>query len=147
MNSIENKLTALGLRLEPAKQPVGNYIGCKQVAGMLFVSGRVSELKGETGSTVSPEDAKQAAHDTVLLLLAIAKENIGDLDLIKGVIKMQGFIRSAPGFTEQPYVLDGASELLIELFGEDGRHARTATGVNQLPFGAVLQLDIIFQLK
>ena len=117
MDSIENKLTALGLRLEPAKQPAGNYIACKQSGDMLFVSGRVSDLQGETGSTVSADEAKQAAHDTVLLLLAIIKENIGDLDLIKGVIKMQGFIRSAPGFTEQPYVLNGASELLIQLFG------------------------------
>ena len=90
MNSIENKLTALGLRLEPAKQPVGNYVGCKQIAEMLFVSGRVSDVKGETGSTISAEEAKLAAHDTVVLLLAIVKEHIGDLDLIKGAVKLQG---------------------------------------------------------
>jgi enamine deaminase RidA (YjgF/YER057c/UK114 family) len=147
MSIIENKLAELGLWLEPPKQPVANYIGCKLTGNLLFVSGRVSDLHGEVGTDITEEDAKKAAHDTVLWLLAIIKETIPDLDLIQEVVKLQGFIRSAPSFTNQPYVLDGASELLIKLFGENGRHARTATGVNQLPFGAAVQLDMILELK
>jgi enamine deaminase RidA (YjgF/YER057c/UK114 family) len=82
-----------------------------------------------------------------LVILAIVKQDIKDLDLIAGVVKVTGFVRSASSFTEQPKVIDGASDLLIQLFNDNGRHARTATGVVQLPFGAAVQLDIIFQLK
>jgi enamine deaminase RidA (YjgF/YER057c/UK114 family) len=145
MSTIEDKLTALGLKLPQPKPPVANYISCKLVGELLFVSGRVSELVGEVGSDVTEEDAKIAARDTVLLILSIVKEDI-DLNKISGIVKLQGFIRSSSQFTRQPYVLDGASELLIELWGDNGRHARTATGVSQLPFGAALQLDMIMQL-
>jgi enamine deaminase RidA (YjgF/YER057c/UK114 family) len=144
--NIEDKLSKLGLQLKTPKAPVGQYLDCKQAGELLFVSGRVSELTGAVGADVTIEEAKQAARDTVLLILSILKKNI-DLDTIAGVIKVQGFIRSDIGFTKQPQVLDGASELLIELFGENGRHARTATGVNQLPFGATIQLDMVLILK
>ncbi|KAA5533555.1 RidA family protein [Taibaiella lutea] len=146
MSHIEDKLNKLGLQLKMPKAPVGQYLDCKRVGELLFVSGRVSELTGMVGADVTIEEAKEAARDTVLLILSILKKNI-ELDTIAGVVKLQGFIRSDAGFTKQPQVLDGASELLIELFGEDGRHARTATGVNQLPFGAVIQLDMVLNLK
>lgn len=147
MGAIETKLQELGVGLGASKAPVGNYLGSKRVGDLLFVSGRVSELKGEVGTDVTFEAAKEAARNTMLLILAIIKNDITDLDLIKGVMKLQGFIRSAPQFTMQPQVLDGASDLLISLWGEEGRHARTATGVNQLPFGASLQLDLILQMR
>ena len=147
MGIIEHKLYSLGLKLEPPKSPVANYLGTKRVGNLLFVSGRKSELVGEVGSDVTEEEAKEAARKTVVLLLSIIKNDIKDLDLIVGVVKLQGFIRSAPAFIRQPYVLDGASELLIELFGENGRHARTATGVAQLPFGASVQLEMILELN
>ena len=147
MSTIEDKLRKLGLQLQPARSSVGNYVGCKRSGYLLFAAGRVSDLKGEVGTEVTEEDAKAAARDTVLLILAIIKQDIGSLDLIDGVIKMQGFVRSSPQFINQPKVLDGASDLLVELFGNNGRHARTATGINQLPFGASVQLDITFQLK
>ena len=147
MSNIEDKLSRLGLKLNPPKEPVGQYLDCKQIGELLFVSGRVSELIGEVGADVTANEAKEAARDTVLLILSILKKNLIDLDTIIGVVKLQGFIRSNIQFTKQPQVLDGASELLIELFGENGRHARTATGVSQLPFGAVIQLDLILILK
>ncbi|MFT3909293.1 MAG: RidA family protein [Ferruginibacter sp.] len=147
MGKIEERLKQLGIILAEPKPAVGNYIGSKRVGELLFASGRVSDLIGEVGTGVSEEQAKKAAHDTVILILSIIKNDIGDLDLIEGVIKVQGFIRSSLNFTAQPKVLDGASDLLIEVFGEEGRHARTATGVAQLPFGATLQLDIIFKLS
>ncbi len=144
---IEQKLHQLGLRLPPAKPAVGNYLGTKISGKLLFASARVSELTGEVGTAVSAEEAQKAAAQTVLSILSIVKEDIKDLDRIAGVVKMTGFIRSASTFTQHPKVIDGASDLLIALFGESGRHARTATGVAQLPFGASVQLDIVFELK
>jgi enamine deaminase RidA (YjgF/YER057c/UK114 family) len=144
--SIEEKLKNLDLNLPEAKPPVGNYIGCKIVGSLLYASGRVSDQRGEVGTDITEDEARIAARDTVLLILAIIKDDIKDLDQLKGVAKIQGFIRCNKDFTDLPKVLDGASDLLVKLFGEKGRHARTATGVAQLPFGATLQLDIIFEL-
>ena len=147
MGIIETKLQRLGMELGEPKAPVGNYLCSKRVGNLLFVSGRVSEQTGEVGTDVTEEAAKEAARNTMLLVLAIIKKDIIDLELIAGVVKLQGFIRSSPQFTRQPQVLDGASDLLIALWGEEGRHSRTATGVNQLPFGASVQLDLVLQLK
>jgi len=147
MNLIENKLIELGFPLETPKRPVANYLGSKRAGDLLYVSGRKSELIGEVGTDVTEKQAKKAAKETIVLILAIIKNDIKNLDLIEGVIKLQGFIRSSSNFTQQPQVLDGASELLIELFGKDGRHARTATGVAQLPYGATIQLDMILKIK
>lgn len=147
MGRIEKRLEELGLSLPHPKPPVGNYLGSKRVGELLFAAGRVSDCIGEVGTDVTLENANQAARDTILTILAIIKQDIHDLDLITGVVKLTGFVRSAASFTAQPKVIDGASDLLIGLFNEDGRHARTATGVAQLPFGASVQLDIIFQMK
>jgi enamine deaminase RidA (YjgF/YER057c/UK114 family) len=147
MGKLEKRLEELGLSLPDPKPPVGNYIGCKKIGELLFASGRVSDCIGEVDTEVTMEKAKEAARNTVLMILAIIKQDIKELDLIEGVIKVTGFVRSSAGFTEQPKVIDGASDLLIELFNENGRHARTATGIAQLPFGASVQLDIIFQMN
>ena len=146
MNAIEARLAAFGLALPPAKAPVANYIGTKRSGDLLFVSGRVSQLRGEVGTDVTAADARLAARDTVLDLLAIIKQDVGDLDRIASIDYVRGFVRSAPSFTDQPRVIDGASDLLVALFGEDGRHARTATGAAQLPFGAAVQLDMVVRL-
>lgn len=146
MSSVEQRLTTLGLELSPAKVPVANYLGTKRSGSQLFVSGRVSELRGEVGTDVSRNDAYEAARKTVLLLLAIVKADIEDLDRIVSIDVLRGFVRSGPGFIEQPQVIDGASDLLVEVFGNRGRHARTATGVPQLPYGAAVQLDMILTL-
>jgi enamine deaminase RidA (YjgF/YER057c/UK114 family) len=146
MGLIESKLSQMGFTLPEPPLAEGNYLGSKQAAGLLFVSGRKSDLKGAVGADVTKEQAKEAVQNTVLQLLAIVKQDILDLDQVKGVVKLQGFIRSAKGFDGQPFVLDGASELLISLFGDAGRHARTATGVSELPYGATIQLDMILQL-
>ena len=147
MSAVEDRLYALGLTLPPAKVPVANYLGTKRSGDLLFVSGRVSQLRGEVGSEITVADATQAARDAMIDLLAIIKQDIGDLDRIASVEQVRGFVRSAPSFTEQPRVIDGASDLLIALYGESGRHARTATGAAQLPFGAAVQLDMVVRLK
>ena len=143
---IDTRLMNLGIVLQEHKAPVAQYLGTKKSGNLLFVSGRVSELRGEVGSDLTEEQGKTAARDTIVLLLAIVRHDIKDLNRISGIIKLQGFIRSAPDFVRQPQVLDGASELLIEVFGQKGAHARTATGVAQLPFGAAVQLDMILEL-
>ena len=146
MSEIATRLAALGLELPPAKSPVANYLGCKRSGDLLFVSGRVSRQRGEVGSEVTLDEAKEAAQSTLLDILAIIKASIGNLDRIVSVEKLNGFVRSASDFTRQPQVIDGASDLLIELWGENGRHARTATGVAQLPFGACVQIEMILRL-
>lgn len=147
MGDIENRLAELGLALPPPRPPVADYLGAKVSNDLLFVSGRVSDLRGEVGSTVSLEEARLAARDTMLQLLAITKQVIGDLDRIASVEFVRGFVRSAADFADQPKVIDGASGLLIALWGEPGRHARTATGAAQLPFGAAVQLDMVLRLQ
>ena len=145
-SDIDTRLMNLGIVLQEHKAPVAQYLGTKKSGNLLFVSGRVRELRGEVGSDLTEEQGKTAARDTIVLLLAIIRHDIKDLNRISGIIKLQGFIRSAPDFVRQPQVLDGASELLIEVFGQKGAHARTATGVAQLPFGAAVQLDMILEL-
>ena len=144
MGRIEKKLEELGLSLSLPRPPIGNYLGGKRAGNLYFASGRVSDCIGEVGTEVTLVQAREAARDTVLVILSIIKQEIKDLDSITGVLKLTGFVRSASSFTEQPKVIDGASDILISLFGENGRHARTATGVAQLPTGASVQLDIIF---
>lgn len=146
MGRIEARLQELGLTLPEAKAPVANYLGTKRSGDLLFVSGRVSALKGAVGADVSPEAARDAARDTMLELLAIVQRDVGELDRIVSIEHVRGFVRSAPAFTAQPAVLDGASDLLVALWGEAGRHARTATGAAELPFGAAVQLEMVARL-
>ncbi len=147
MDRVETLLAEMGLALRPPKTPVANYLGTKRIGNLLYVSGRVSEKRGQAGTDVSAEEAKLAARDAMLDLLAIIKADIGDLDKIVSILKLQGFVNSAASFKTQPQVIDGASELLIALYGESGNHARTATGAAQLPYGACIQLDLVVELR
>ena len=147
MGNIESRLSELGETLPAARKPVANYLGCKISGNTLYVSGRVSQTRGEVGTEINLAKAQEAAKGAVLDILAIVKADIGDLDKIISVEKVNGFVRSAPSFTDQPKVIDGASDILIQIFGNDGRHARTATGVAQLPFGAAVQLEMIMRLR
>ena len=143
---IDRRLRELGYELAAPKAPVANYLGTKRSGDLLFVSGRVSRTRGEVGTDLSTDSAREAARDTMLDLLSIIKNDIGRLSKITSIEKLNGFVRSSPEFTEQPLVVDGASDLLIALWGDAGRHARTATGVAQLPFGAAVQLELVVRL-
>jgi enamine deaminase RidA (YjgF/YER057c/UK114 family) len=147
MTQVEDRLRALGLTLPPTRPPVANYVPTKRSGNLLFVSGKVSALRGEVGTEVDPAAARLAARDTMLELLALIRQDLGDLDQVASIEQVRGFVRSAPSFTGQPAVIDGASDLLVELFRDAGRHARTATGTNQLPFGAAVQLDMVLRLS
>lgn len=147
MSRVETLLEDMGLALPLPKAPVANYLGTKRSGNLLFVSGRVSEKRGRVSTDVSQEEAKLAARDTMLDVLAIIKADIGDLDEIISILKLQGFVNSAESFNALPQVIDGASELLIALYGESGRHARTATGAAELPYGATIQLDMVVEVR
>ncbi len=145
--NVERRLHALGLELPPLKQPVAKYLGCKQSGDVLYVSGQIGDIRGAVGHDVTLDEGQQCAREAVLHILRTVKTAIGDLDRIASVDKVLGFVRSAADFTEQPLVLNGASDLLIALFGADGEHSRTATGVLQTPFGASVQLEMTLRLK
>lgn len=147
MSRVESRLAELGLALPTPKAPVANYLGTKRSGDLLFVSGRVSERRGRVDTEVTPDEGRRAARDALLDVLAIVKADIGDLDEIVSIEKLQGFVNSDKSFTGQPQVIDGASELLIALYDEPGRHARTATGAAQLPYGATIQLDLVVRLR
>lgn len=140
------RLDELGIELAEARAPVANYVGTKRSGDQLFVSARVSDLRGQVGTDVTRDEAYLAARDTVVLLLSIIAADLGSLDEVASIDKVLGFVRSAPDFVELPQVIDGASDLLVEVFGEAGRHARTATGVAQLPYGAAVQLEMVVRL-
>ncbi len=147
VSKIDKRLAELGITLPPPKKPVADYVGCKQSGSLLFVSALVSKTRGAAGAEVDTDEAALAAEETVLGLLAIIRDHLGSLDRVTSVDKMIGFVHSAPTFTEQPRVVDGASRVLNAVFGEAGRHARTATGVAQLPFGATVQLEMILTIS
>jgi enamine deaminase RidA (YjgF/YER057c/UK114 family) len=146
MGKVEERLAELGIELPLPPAPVANYLATKRSGDLLFVSARRSDLIGAVGSDVDEHMAKAAARQTMITLLAVIKADIGELDRIVSIVKMNGYVRSAPDFFRQPMVIDGASDLLVEVFGEAGRHARTATGT-QPPFGASVQLEMIIQLR
>lgn len=151
--SIDERLKELGITLPPAPQPLGAYIPCVRSGNLLFLSGilplREGKLlkTGRVGESLSLEEARQEARQVVINALSIVKATIGDLDLVSRCIKLNGYIASSPDFTEQPSVLNFASELLYEVFGERGRHARVAIGVNILPLNSPIEIDFIFEVS
>jgi enamine deaminase RidA (YjgF/YER057c/UK114 family) len=149
----EEKLKKLGLVLPDAPKPVANYIPAVRVGDLLFTSG-VLPMKdgrlaftGKLGQDLSVEQGQEAARLALLLALAVAKQELGSLDKVARVVKLTGHVASAAGFTQQPSVLNGASDLLVDIFGEAGRHARAAVGAAELPLGTPIELELILQVR
>lgn len=149
----EARLAELGLELpEPAK-PVAAYVPAVRSGALVFVSGQVPVVSGElaarghVGEAVSLEEARDAAKVCALNGLAALKAEIGDLGRVVRVVKLTVFVASADGFTDQPKVANGASELLQQVFGEPGRHARAAVGVAELPLGAAVEVEFVFEVR
>jgi enamine deaminase RidA (YjgF/YER057c/UK114 family) len=145
-SAVEARMAELGIALPPPRAPVANYLGCKQSGDILHVSGQIGAIKGAVGSDLTVAEGQECARQAVVVMLGTVKGAIGNLDRIVSVDRLTGYVRSAPDFTAQPAVVDGASNLLIEIFGEAGRHARTATGVLQTPYGAAVQLEMTLRL-
>ncbi|MFQ5340600.1 MAG: RidA family protein [Anaerolineae bacterium] len=150
---VEQKLKELGLELPAPPKPVAAYVPAVEVNGLLFTSGsgpiESGEIKyhGKVGRDLTVEEGYQAARLTMLNLLAVVRQALGSLDRVERVVKVTGLVASAPGFNRQPEVMNGASHLLEELFGERGRHARSAIGVNELPFDTPVEIEMIVKVK
>jgi enamine deaminase RidA (YjgF/YER057c/UK114 family) len=149
----EAKLKELGYTLpEPAK-PLAAYIPAIKVEKLVYTAGQLPtvngqlQYKGKVGFDVSEEDGQKAAVLSLLNCLAVIKSVCGDLDQIEQVVKLTVFVNSADGFTNQPKVANGASELLLRIFGDAGKHVRSAVGVNELPIDAPLEIEIVVKLK
>jgi enamine deaminase RidA (YjgF/YER057c/UK114 family) len=145
------KLAELGLTLPAPAAPVAAYVPTVEAGGFLYVSGQVSFVdgalvKGRLGDNVSLEDGVIAARGCGLMLLAQAQAALGSLDRIARVVKLGAFIASTPDFTDQPKVANGASELMVAVFGEAGKHSRSAVGVPVLPLGCAVEIDAVFAL-
>ena len=149
----EEKLTSLGLKLPEAPKPVATYVPAVQTGNLLFLSGvlpmRNGQLAftGKLGRDLTVPEGVEASKVAILNALAIAKQELGSLDRITRVVKVVGHVASADGFAEQPQVLNGASDLLVAIFGDAGRHARVATGAAELPRGAAVEIEVILAVS
>lgn len=150
---IEKKMIALGLELPETPKPVAAYVPAIKAGDFVYTSGQIPLVKGELnfkgklGKDITLEQGKEAAKICALNALSAAKSVLGNLDHIEQVVKVVGFVNSAIDFVDQPAVINGASELLKEIFGDNGAHARSAVGVAELPFGAAVEVEMIFKIK
>ena len=144
--SIEKRLSELGIALPAAPAPVANYVPYVIVGNMLYISGQISTTKGRLGDDLSTQQGADAARSCGLALLAQASAALGTLDRVKQVVRLGGFVTSTPDFTEQPEVVNGCSDLMVEVFGPKGRHARAAVSVPALPRGVAVEVDAIFEI-
>jgi enamine deaminase RidA (YjgF/YER057c/UK114 family) len=151
---IEKKLSGLGITLPTPASPIANYVPFVRSGNILVVSGQVCfgidgklVVKGQLGAGVSVEEGQKAARACAINLLAQLKAALGDLDKVVRVMRLGGFINSSPGFTEGPKVMNGASDLMVEVFGDKGRHARTTVGVSALPADAAVEVEGLFEVS
>ncbi|WPD20099.1 RidA family protein [Thermaerobacter composti] len=151
--SFERRLEELGLELPPVAPPVAAYVPGVLEDGWLYVSGQLPLregqvlYRGKVGRDITPDDGYAAARLCALNALAVVRAVAGSLDRVVRVVKVVGFVNSAPGFTGQPQVVNGASELLGQVFGERGRHARSAVGVAELPLDAAVEVEAVFRVE
>ncbi len=152
MSTAEDRLAELGLTLPADTPPLAAYVPAVRTGNLVFTSGQLPRLNGElthvgtVGAEVTPEEATVAAQACALNAIAALKAEIGDLEKVRRVVKVVGFVASAPGFTGQPAVVNGASELLGKVFGDAGVHARSAVGVAALPLGVPVEVEMIVEV-
>lgn len=150
---VERKLFELGLSLPKPPKPVASYLPAVQVGDLLFLSGTTCYVdgdllfKGRVGAELTLEEGYSASQQTALNLLSVIKARLGDLDMVKRVVKLNGYVNSSLDFDRQPEVINGASNLLEELYGQRGKHARTAIGVSDLPAHIPVEIELIVQIK
>jgi enamine deaminase RidA (YjgF/YER057c/UK114 family) len=155
MSAIEARLQSMNVTLPGPAAPVANYVPCVISGNLLIVSGQLAlgsdgklapEHIGKVGGNVSVEAGRAAARLCTINLLAQAKAALGDLDLIRRCVRLGGFICAAPGFSQVAAVMNGASDFMVEVLGDAGRHARTTVGVAELPLDCVVEVDAIFEI-
>ena len=151
--NIDKRLAELGIELPSAPSPAGNYVPCVQVNKLLYLSGAICLVNGEmthTGKIGETRDisyGQEAARVCALNLLAMAKSHIGDLEKVSRVVQLNGFVNGVPGFTESPAVINGASDLIVDIMGERGRHTRAAVAVTGLPKDTTVEIQAVFEIK
>jgi enamine deaminase RidA (YjgF/YER057c/UK114 family) len=151
--SPEKKLKELGIELPEAPTPLGSYIPVLRTGNLVFLSGilplRQGKLmkQGKVGKDLSLDEAKEEARTATINALSVLKAHVGSLDKVTRCVKIAGYIASSPDFTEQPKILNAASDLLFEIFGEKGRHVRAAVGVNVLPLNSPIEIEFIFEVS
>ena len=152
--NFEDKIKELKIELPEAKPPVGNYVATKIVGNLLYVSGQVSInsngelIKGKVGKDLTTDEAYKAAERCGISIISQVKKACGgDLSKVKSCIKLTGFVNSTDDYTEQPKVINGASDLIASIFGDAGMHARAAVSTNSLPLGVSVEVDAIFELN
>jgi len=146
---VEARLASLGLTLPEAPNPIANYLPAVLAGNLLFISGQISKaadgsvIKGRLGAELTLEQGQEAARASALAILAQARAAIGDLDRIGQVVKLTGFVNATADFVDHPQVINGASDLMVEVLGDNGRHTRAAVGVTSLPLGCAVEVDAI----
>ena len=149
---IEERLVDLGMVLPPVFPPAGNYLACVIIDDMVYVGGHgpfagSDIIRGKVGVDLTLEEAREAARATALSILATLKAELGDLDRIERIVKVFGMVNVAPGFNKTPAVIDGCSDLLVEVFGDAGQHTRSAVGLAELPFDIAVEIELIAKLR
>jgi enamine deaminase RidA (YjgF/YER057c/UK114 family) len=149
---IAERMDELGIVLPAVLAPVGNYLGCVIDGDIVYVGGHgpvdgETVIVGKVGTDLTLEQARDAARMTGLSILATLEAELGDLDRIERIIKVFGMVNCAPGFNQTPAVIDGCSDLLVELLGDAGRHTRSAVGMAELPFDIAVEIELIARLR
>lgn len=150
-SKIAARLAELGITLPAAPAPAANYVPYVLSGGMLYVSGQISQdeaglITGKLGAELDTAEGARAARRCGLSLLAQAQAALGDLDRVARVVKLVGFVNSVPSYTDQPKVVNGCSDLMVEVFGDAGRHARSAVSAGSLPLGVAVEIEAIFEV-
>lgn len=151
MSRIAARLTELGIELPAPFPPVGSYLSCSRTGDLLYVGGHgptdgSSTVIGKVGGDLTLEQGRDAARLTALSILATMQAELGDLDRVRQIVKVFGMVNGAPGFTQTPAVIDGCSDVLVEIFGDTGRHTRSAVGLAELPFGIAVEIELIAEV-
>jgi len=151
MGRIDQRLTELGISLPAPRAPMANYVPARRVGNLIYTAGQVSgsaerEIKGKLGVELSVDQGREAARMCALNCLAALLTVVDSLDSVKQLVRVGAFINSADGFNQQPAVANGASDLFVEVFGDAGRHARTAVGVNELPASFAVEVELVVEV-
>jgi enamine deaminase RidA (YjgF/YER057c/UK114 family) len=142
-----DKLSAIEASLPPLPEPGGNYVHAVRTGNLLFLAGKGVPASGKVGAEFTKEQAYQFARETGLILLAVIKNELGTLRKVKRVVKVLGMVNATPEFGDHPFVINGCSDLFVEVFGENGRHARSAVGMGSLPMGIPVEIEAIVEVS